>query len=105
MYTEDKILTCADCGQEFTFTASEQQFYADRGFSDPRRCRNCRAARKSQMSSGDSMGGGGGYSSGGGYDQHALSVHRRAAVNHRKGGPSFIVWEWEHACICKGWSL
>jgi CxxC-x17-CxxC domain-containing protein len=60
----DRTLTCADCGQEFVFTASEQQFYTDRGFSDPRRCRNCRAARKAQMSSGDSMGGG--YSSSGG---------------------------------------
>jgi len=59
----DRTLTCADCGQEFVFTASEQQFYADRGFSDPRRCRNCRAARKTQMSSGDSTGGG--YSAGG----------------------------------------
>ena len=61
----DRTLTCADCGQEFVFTASEQQFYTDRGFSDPRRCGNCRAARKAQMGSGDSMGGGGGYSSGG----------------------------------------
>jgi CxxC-x17-CxxC domain-containing protein len=61
----DRTLTCADCGQEFVFTASEQQFYADRGFSDPRRCRSCRAARKSQMGSGDqSMGG---YGGGGGY--------------------------------------
>lgn len=60
----DRTLTCADCGQEFVFTASEQQFYADRGFSDPRRCRSCRAARKAAMSGG----GGdmaGGYSSGG----------------------------------------
>ena len=31
----DRTLTCADCGQEFVFTASEQQFYTDRGFSDP----------------------------------------------------------------------
>jgi CxxC-x17-CxxC domain-containing protein len=59
----DRTLTCADCGQEFVFTASEQQLYTDRGFSDPRRCRNCRAARKAQMGSGDSMGGG--YSAGG----------------------------------------
>jgi CxxC-x17-CxxC domain-containing protein len=44
----DKALTCADCGREFAFTASEQQFYADRGFSDPRRCPECRAARKAQ---------------------------------------------------------
>ncbi|HEY5520301.1 MAG TPA: zinc-ribbon domain containing protein [Candidatus Limnocylindrales bacterium] len=61
----DRTLTCADCGQEFVFTSSEQQFYADRGFSDPRRCRNCRAQRKASMSSGDSMGGGGGYGGGG----------------------------------------
>jgi CxxC-x17-CxxC domain-containing protein len=61
----DKTLTCADCGQQFVFTESEQQFYADRGFSEPRRCPSCRAARKSQR--GDSAGGsGGGYSSGGG---------------------------------------
>ena len=34
----DKNLTCADCGQEFVFTASEQDFYAQRGFTEPRRC-------------------------------------------------------------------
>ena len=62
MYTADKTLICADCGQEFVFTASEQQFYADRQFTEPRRCPSCRAARKA--SRGDS-GGGGGYSSGG----------------------------------------
>ena len=68
MYAQaDRTLTCADCSQEFVFTASEQQFYQERGFSDPRRCRSCRAARKASMGSGDSMGGGGGgYSAGGG---------------------------------------
>ena len=64
MYTQtDKILTCSDCNQEFSFTASEQQFYADRQFSEPRRCASCRAAKKA--SRGDSGGySGGGYSSG-----------------------------------------
>ncbi len=61
MYGQDKTLTCADCNQEFSFTASEQQFYADRQFTEPRRCPSCRAARKA--SRGDA--GGGGYSSGG----------------------------------------
>jgi CxxC-x17-CxxC domain-containing protein len=67
----DKTIACADCGQEFVFTASEQQFYADRQFSDPRRCASCRASRKAAR--GDSGGGGsfggytgGGYSAGGG---------------------------------------
>jgi CxxC-x17-CxxC domain-containing protein len=44
--TADKALACADCSSEFVFTASEQEFYAERGFSEPRRCPSCRAARK-----------------------------------------------------------
>jgi CxxC-x17-CxxC domain-containing protein len=62
LYSSDKTLVCADCSQEFIFSASEQQFYADRQFSEPRRCPTCRAARKAQR--GD-FGGGGGYSGGG----------------------------------------
>lgn len=60
----DKPLTCRDCGQEFTFTVGEQEFFASRGFTnEPSRCPDCRASRKA------SRGGGydGGYSSGGGY--------------------------------------
>ena len=60
----DRTLTCADCGQEFVFTANEQDFYAERGFSDPRRCPSCRAQRKAQR---NASGGGGGYASEGGY--------------------------------------
>jgi len=62
----DKTLTCADCGQTFMFTAREQEFYAERGFSEPRRCASCRAARKAQRSS-EPGSGSGGYSSTGGY--------------------------------------
>ena len=44
---EDKTLVCKDCGREFTFTAGEQEFYAEKGFqNEPTRCRECRAARK-----------------------------------------------------------
>jgi len=67
-------LTCRDCGQAFTFTAGEQAFYQERGFSEPQRCANCRAERKAQRATSgyddgggrrDSYGGGGGgYSSG-----------------------------------------
>ena len=68
----DKTVTCRDCGQAFTFTAGEQAFYQERGFSEPQRCPSCRAERKAQRagSGGDAYGGGGygggGYSSGGG---------------------------------------
>ena len=72
MYS-DKNLACADCGQEFVFTASEQDFYAQRGFTEPRRCASCRASRKAARnadgggsSSYGSYGAGGGYSAGGG---------------------------------------
>jgi CxxC-x17-CxxC domain-containing protein len=58
----DRNLTCADCGQEFVFTANEQDFYTERGFSDPRRCPACRQARKAQR--GSTTGSTGGYSSG-----------------------------------------
>ena len=64
----DRSLTCRDCGNEFVFTAGEQDFYVSRGFSDPQRCPTCRQARKQQRNSdGDSsFGGGGGYGGGGG---------------------------------------
>jgi CxxC-x17-CxxC domain-containing protein len=46
VYT-DRTITCLDCGQEFTFTAGEQEFYAQRGFTEaPKRCPSCRAIRK-----------------------------------------------------------
>ena len=65
MYT-DKNLTCADCGQEFVFTASEQDFYAQRGFTEPRRCASCRASRKAARNAegGGSYGSSSSYSSG-----------------------------------------
>jgi CxxC-x17-CxxC domain-containing protein len=63
----DKNLTCGDCGMEFSFTEREQAFYAEKGFSEPRRCPSCRQSRKAARS-GDSGGyGGSSYSSGGDY--------------------------------------
>ncbi len=61
--SEDRQLTCADCGQSFTFTAQEQDFYSERGFQEPKRCKPCRETRKSR---GPGGGGGRGYGGGGG---------------------------------------
>lgn len=45
--SSDKTLVCKDCNQEFIFTASEQDFYAEKGFTnEPGRCPACRQARK-----------------------------------------------------------
>ena len=74
----DQVLTCADCGIDFVFSASEQEFFAQKGFSSaPKRCSSCRAQRRasgnggggyaSSSSSGYSASGGGGY--GGGYSR------------------------------------
>ena len=54
----NKDLTCSDCGQSFVFTDKEQEFFQEKGFSEPKRCRQCRDARKAER--GGSRGGGGG---------------------------------------------
>ncbi len=57
MSFEDRTLTCQDCSSEFTFSADDQQYHADKGYTnEPKRCPSCRAARKSERG-----GGGGGY--------------------------------------------
>ena len=49
MAFEDRTLVCKECGAEFVFSASEQEFYAEKGFqNDPARCPECRASRKRQ---------------------------------------------------------
>ncbi|BBB92612.1 MAG TPA: zinc-ribbon domain containing protein [Methylomusa anaerophila] len=46
---QDKELSCKECGASFIFTASEQAFFAEKGFQNaPSRCPECRAARKRQ---------------------------------------------------------
>ena len=46
----DRTLSCADCGEAFTFTVAEQEFYAKKGFTnDPKRCAVCRQAKKQRI--------------------------------------------------------
>jgi CxxC-x17-CxxC domain-containing protein len=43
----DKTITCRDCGMDFVFTSGEQEFYAQKGFTnEPTRCPSCRQQRK-----------------------------------------------------------
>ncbi|HEX2141622.1 MAG TPA: zinc-ribbon domain containing protein [Candidatus Limnocylindria bacterium] len=65
----DQVLTCADCGIDFVFSASEQEFFAQKGFtSAPKRCPSCRAQRRAS-GGGSSYGNGGGYGGDTGYSR------------------------------------
>ncbi len=51
----DKNLTCRDCGESFVFSASEQEFFAEKGFeNEPTRCLSCRNVRRNRNSTGQS---------------------------------------------------
>ncbi|MGO8948415.1 MAG: zinc-ribbon domain containing protein [Ktedonobacterales bacterium] len=47
---EDKTIECRVCGQEFVFSAGEQEFYQQKGLlNEPGRCPNCRQQRRMNM--------------------------------------------------------
>jgi CxxC-x17-CxxC domain-containing protein len=49
----DKNLECVDCGASFVFDAGEQEFFATKGYTnEPKRCPECRAAKKQQRGGG-----------------------------------------------------
>ena len=59
----DQVINCSDCGIDFVFSASEQEFFAEKGFSSaPKRCSSCRAQRRASGGGASSYGNGGGYS-------------------------------------------
>ena len=62
----DKVLSCRDCGQAFVFTTGEQEFFAQKGFTnEPSRCPDCRRARRAERGGRSGDDSSGGYSSGG----------------------------------------
>lgn len=53
MAFQDKTLVCRDCGQEFVFSAGEQEFFQEKGFTnEPGRCPACRSSRRTQRGGG-----------------------------------------------------
>ena len=60
MVFQDRDLTCVECGQSFVFNADDQQYHADKGYTnEPKRCTSCRQTRRSNQG-----GGGGGFGGG-----------------------------------------
>ena len=63
---QDITLTCQDCGQPFVFSADDQTYHAQKGYTnEPKRCPDCRQSRRNDRFGGGGGGGGGGF----GYDR------------------------------------
>jgi len=55
MSFEDKSIQCSDCATTFTFSAGEQEFFQNKGFTnEPKRCPECRRANKARRPQSDS---------------------------------------------------
>lgn len=50
-------LQCVECGKIFDFSAEDQEFYATKGYSAPKRCTECREARKARTNNSSQRGG------------------------------------------------
>lgn len=53
MEKQDKTIVCKDCGKEFMFTVRDQEFYAEKGYTnEPQRCKDCRDKKKLERGNG-----------------------------------------------------
>ena len=72
----DQVINCADCGIDFVFSASEQEFFAQKGFaSAPKRCASCRAQRRAMGGGSGSYGSGNSYGGGGAFSRGPREMH------------------------------
>ena len=54
---KDQLRTCVDCGQNFLWTADDQEFSHEKGFSNPpKRCKDCRLVKRRERDNDDSRG-------------------------------------------------
>ena len=57
MSFQDKSIQCADCGVTFTFSVEDQEFFQSKGYTnEPKRCPECRRARKLERNGNSSYG-------------------------------------------------
>ena len=52
---EDKEIVCKDCQNKFAWTARDQEFYQEKGYSAPQRCKDCRMKFKQQRDNRDNQ--------------------------------------------------
>lgn len=46
MEVQDKEIRCVDCEKIFIFGVGEQEFYAKKKYSEPKRCKECRKIKR-----------------------------------------------------------
>lgn len=46
---QDKKIKCKECGYEFVLTVDDQKWYAEKGFTEPKRCKSCRRLRREKV--------------------------------------------------------
>ncbi len=57
MSFQDKSIQCTDCGATFSFSAEDQEFFQTKGYTnEPKRCMECRQARKNERTGSSSFG-------------------------------------------------
>ena len=49
---QDKSLVCVECGESFQFSADDQRYHEEKGYTEPKRCPACRQARRAQRTQG-----------------------------------------------------
>jgi len=50
---EDKTIVCRDCNETFVHTVGAQEFFLEKGFTDPKLCPACRKAKKANQNQGN----------------------------------------------------
>ncbi len=84
----DEHIVCANCGASFLFSAGEAAVFAERSLAAPKRCKECRRARKEQGGSAPqgrpapAWGGGSGNQGGGGAPQGGFAQRGRPAPRY-----------------------
>lgn len=101
----DEHISCADCGTSFLFSAGEAAVFQERGLAAPKRCKDCRRARKdrnvesggARSANGHRNGHAGGWNGGasrgprsdGGRPRMGQGGHRQGDGGSRYGAPRY----------------
>ncbi len=92
MVYQEESLTCVECNNSFAFTAEEQAYHAERGFTNkPKRCSDCRQARRSRSS----------YGGGGTYDRPPREMHMITCSQCGKEGEVPFLPRGDRPVYCK----